>query len=151
MKSFYLPCFQAVLNNFRNKKVILHFLWCFQLIVNWFFLICIYESSPTYIIPTRSISFTMGPESVWIRVWIYRVSVVDSGGAEGARAPLEFKGSEKRTEREISRQSIAASPPGFGKLSIALYVVRQWLIIQEPAKSGSRFFINIFSEKKKVY
>ena len=108
MKSFYLPCFQAVLNNFRNKKVILHFLWCFQLIVNWFFVMCIYESSPTYIIPTRSISFTMDPESVWIRIWIYRVSVVDSGDADGARAPPEFKGSEKRTEREIDNLLLQA-------------------------------------------
>ena len=45
---------------------------------------------------------------------IKRLGGVDSRGAGGARAPSEFGGSEKRTEREID--SINKSTPEFEKL-----------------------------------
>ena len=47
-------------------------------------------------------------------------SAVDSGGAGGARAPLEFVGSEKGQSLISAYQSlaIAASTSGFEKLSV---------------------------------
>ena len=48
------------------------------------------------------------------------ISGVDIGGAWGARAPPEFVGTEKGTEKDTCRQSITASNPGFEKVSKAL-------------------------------
>ena len=51
------------------------------------------------------------------------ISGVDSGGAGGARAPLEFVGSEKGRSLISAYRNLAitASTSGFEKLSTALF------------------------------
>ena len=52
-------------------------------------------------------------------------SAVDSGGAGGAGAPMEFGGSEKGRSLNSAYQSLAVTTntPGFKKLSTALKLV----------------------------
>ena len=64
------------------------------------------------------------------------ISGVDSGGAGGARAPLEFGDSEKGQSLITAYQSLAitASTSGFEKLSTALLLEKNKLKKSEKKK-----------------